>query len=74
MHQTTTETVLLTAREAAALLRVEPQTIRTWVRQGRLPGLRIGTLDIRIRRCDLDAFLERAASAPPPTIKRRNRA
>ncbi len=70
--QTTTETVLLTTREAAALLRVEPRTIRQWIKRGRLPCLRIGVLDIRIRRCDLDAFLERAASAPPPTMKRRN--
>ncbi|WP_314431660.1 helix-turn-helix domain-containing protein [Microbacterium lacticum] len=44
---------------AAALAGRHPNTIRTWVRSGLLPAYRVGPRDIRIRRDDLDAVLNR---------------
>ncbi len=36
-----------------------PNTVRSWVRSGLLPAHRVGPRDIRIRRADLDAVLNR---------------
>jgi excisionase family DNA binding protein len=44
---------------AAAIANRHPNTIRTWVRTGLLPAYRTGPRDIRIRRDDLDAALNR---------------
>jgi len=47
---------LWTAREAADYLRVAPDTVRRWVREGRLAAARAGRL-LRFRRADVDAVL-----------------
>ena len=47
---------LLTIPEAAAALRLKPSTIRAWILDRRIPFCKIGRL-IRIRRCDIEAFL-----------------
>jgi excisionase family DNA binding protein len=52
---------LLKAEEAAEYLRVNSQTIRRWVRQGRLRALWSGRQYV-FRREDLDAFLEPAGA------------
>ncbi len=46
----------LTVAEAAALLKVAPNTIRDWLKSGELKGSKIGRL-WRIRQCDLDEFI-----------------
>ena len=49
---------LLTTTEAAAYLRVHPETVRTWARQGVIPAVKFGNRGgFRFRREDLDAFL-----------------
>ena len=53
---------LLTVEEAAALLRVRPSTVRSWLRpsQGRrqrLPYVKLGRC-VRIRRRDAEALIE----------------
>lgn len=48
---------LLTPEEAAERLVVSPKTIRDWLRQGKLKGVKTGKL-WRIRERDLEAFLE----------------
>lgn len=48
---------LLTPEEAAAILSVSPKSIRAWLRQGKLKGVRAGRL-WRIRERDLEAFLD----------------
>lgn len=53
----------LTVNEIAKHLKLNPQTIRNWIDQGRLPALRVGRR-IRIRRTDLDRVLEQGATAP----------
>ena len=53
---------LLTPEEAAAILSVSPKSIRAWLRQGKLKGVRAGRL-WRIRERDLEAFLDPLAHA-----------
>ena len=51
---------LLSAQQAAEILGLQVRTVRQYVRQGRLPGVRIGK-QYRIARSDLEAF---GAGAP----------
>jgi excisionase family DNA binding protein len=46
---------LYSAEEAAQVLGLQVRTIRNYVREGRLPGVRIGK-QYRIARADLEAF------------------
>jgi excisionase family DNA binding protein len=49
--------IYLTVEEIAKQLRVSPDTVRRWIREGRLPALDlIG--QYRIRREDYERFLE----------------
>ena len=48
---------LLTVPEAAALLRLKPSTIRSWVCQKRIPYVKLGGRLVRIRRSDADALI-----------------
>lgn len=51
---------LMTTEEAAIYLGVHPQTIRGYIRFGKLPAFRVaGERSIRIRRTDLQSLLER---------------
>ena len=50
--------VLLTADEAAAILRVKTDTVYRWVSQGRIPYVRLGRRITRFRRSDLDLFIQ----------------
>ena len=53
---------LLTVSEAAERLRLNPETIRRWLRDGRLSGVWLGSdkAGWRIIERDLDAFLRRS--------------
>ena len=53
---------ILTPEEAAAYLKVNPQTVYRNLRRGRLPGAKVGR-QWRLRRSDLDRFLAGGASA-----------
>lgn len=57
MHDRLDE-ALLTADEAAAILRVRTGTIYRWVGQGRIPCVRLGRRMTRFRRSDLDLFIQ----------------
>ena len=52
---------LLTLREAAEVLRLNPRTVREYVKRGEIKGRIIGK-QWRFRRADLDAFFENAPS------------
>jgi excisionase family DNA binding protein len=50
---------LLTVEEVARIVRVNPETVRRWLRDGLLRGVRPGSrrLGYRIRRSELQRFL-----------------
>jgi excisionase family DNA binding protein len=50
---------LLTMREAAEVLQLNPRTVREYLRRGEIEGRLIGGR-WRFRRADLDAFFENA--------------
>lgn len=57
---------LLRVDQAAAILDVEPDTVRRWARSGHLPALKIGLgrgADLRIAQDDLASFLAAARRA-----------
>ncbi len=60
---------LLTPEEVAEYLKVHVETVRLWIRSGRLPAFRLGGLRaLRIRRNDVDRLLlpvESGDSMPP---------
>jgi len=45
-----------TPDEVAEILKVTPKVVRAWLRDGKLPGLRLGRL-WRIRESDLESFI-----------------
>ncbi len=51
---------LLTLRGAARLLEVSPTTVLRWVRENRIPAIRLGPRTIRIRVSDIDRMLRPA--------------
>ncbi len=52
-----TTIVLLTPQETADRLRVSMKTITNWLREGRLPGVKVGPF-WRIREDRLERFIE----------------
>ncbi len=54
-----------TVEQAAAALSLDRDTLRRWLRQGRIGGFKAGT-DWRITQADLDAFIERNRNSYRP--------
>jgi excisionase family DNA binding protein len=54
---------LLTVEETATQLKVQAETVRDWLRAGKLKGVKAGR-QWRVRRRDLEAFL---IEPEPPT-------
>jgi excisionase family DNA binding protein len=56
---------LLVLDEVSQRLGVSVYTLRLWLREGRLPGFRMGgsKLGWRVREADLDRFIERLAGS-----------
>lgn len=48
---------LITPREAAEILNVDPATVRRYVRLGLLPARRLPSGYIRLRRADVEGLL-----------------
>lgn len=53
----------ITVAEVASILKLNQQTVRNWIDQGKLPHVRIGRR-VRIRRADFDALVEGGYSGP----------
>lgn len=65
---------LLTPEEVAERLAVSPKMIRAWLRDGRLPGIRLGRL-WRVNPDALERFLEQSQTAqkmPPKSAQMRS--
>ena len=56
---------MLTVADVAERLKVPPATVRRWLRDGRLRGVRLGgtKLGYRVRASDLEQFLQDAYGA-----------
>lgn len=54
---------LLTRKEAAAQASVSMRTLESWIASGRLRVVRFSSRMVRVRRCDLDAFVRRHLSS-----------
>ncbi len=54
---------ILTLQEAGRLAKVQPSTVRTWLQHRKLPGLKAGK-EWRVRREDLEAFMQQAVEVP----------
>ncbi|MDR7385676.1 helix-turn-helix domain-containing protein [Promicromonospora iranensis] len=50
---------LIPADEAAKDLRVNVKTLRRWINEGRVPGYRLGTRDLRVNLAEVRAALLR---------------
>jgi excisionase family DNA binding protein len=48
---------LLDVEEVAAYLKIHPEVVRRWLREKRLPGIKIGK-EWRVAKEDLDRYLE----------------
>ncbi len=60
----------LTPEEAAEALGVHVQTLRAYIRSGKLPALRLaGERSLRIRHADLEKVLEPLVPEAPPSEK-----
>lgn len=54
----TAEVIYLTLEEVAEEIRVSTDTVTRWIKSGELVGYRLGRNAYRIKRTDLDAFME----------------
>ena len=65
----TTDDRLLTQREAAEILGLQPQTLAVWRVRRRypLPWVKVGG-SVRYRMCDLEAFLEARTVRPEAMV------
>lgn len=54
-----------TVEQAAAALNIDRDTLRRWLRHGRIGGFKAGT-DWRLTKADLDAFIERNRNSYRP--------
>ena len=56
------EQLFLTPQEVSDLLHVSVQTVRRWIKEDSLPAYKVGPRMWRIRRVDLDVWLEQQRS------------
>jgi excisionase family DNA binding protein len=64
VSHTEPEESYLTVAEVAETLKLNQQTVRNWIEQGRLPALRVGRR-VRIKRSDFQRILDESYSGGP---------
>jgi excisionase family DNA binding protein len=55
----------LTVAEVAEILKLNQQTVRNWITDGKLPAVRVGQRRVRIRRADFERLLGRGYGSKP---------
>jgi excisionase family DNA binding protein len=58
--------VYLTVADVAKQLQISEDTVRRWIKTGKLPALKIGK-EWRVAPDDLEAFLKQSRKQPPDT-------
>ncbi len=66
-------TRLLTDREVAAVLAVQPDTVRRWAACGALPSVRLGNRLLRFRAEEVERWIEEHATGAHATMSLRRR-
>jgi len=58
---------LLTVQQVAARLKMNPETVRRWLREGKLRGYLLGgdRAGYRVAEQDLEAFIRARGNLPP---------
>jgi excisionase family DNA binding protein len=56
---------LLTIEQVAERLQLHPDTIRRYIRERKLPGVRISATVVRVKKSDLDKFIEERSTNQP---------
>ena len=56
---------LLTVDQVAAELQLHPDTIRRFIREGKLKGVRISATVVRVKRSELDKFIQDRSTDQP---------
>lgn len=59
----------LTVDEVAAMLRLNPQTVRNTIDRGELAAVRVGPRRVRIRKSALDRFIAESAAMMGPSVE-----
>ncbi|MBE0448983.1 MAG: helix-turn-helix domain-containing protein [Actinobacteria bacterium] len=49
---------LLSLKEVADRLGLNPETIRRWTKSGKLPAVKLGPNTVRVKELDLQEFIE----------------
>ena len=52
--------IYYTIEEVANILKVNPESVRRWVRAKKLPAIKLGDKYIRIESSDLDSFIKKS--------------
>lgn len=55
----------LTVPQTAAYLQVHVKTLYTWINENKIPHYRIGGWGIRIKKVEIDEWIEKGSSPPP---------
>jgi len=55
---------LLKVSSVAIEIDCHPNTVWSWIRSGALPAVRLGSRLVRVRKSDLDAFIESHLASP----------
>ena len=56
---------LLTIEQVAEKLQLHPDTIRRYIRERKLPGVRISATVVRVKQSDLDKFIQERYTDKP---------
>ncbi len=56
---------LLTVPQAAEYLQVHVKTLYKWINENRIPHYRIGGGGIRLKKVEIDEWIEKGSSPPP---------
>ena len=67
-------TTWLRVSEVARLAHVSERTVRRLIAAGDLPAYRMGAVEIRVARADVDAYLRARPVTGPSPARRRGRA
>ena len=59
----------LTVDEVAAMLRINPQTVRNTIDRGELAAVRVGPRRVRVRRSALDAWIAESGVMMGPSVE-----